>query len=93
MQALEIQINKSVNAIHSHKTLPQGLKNLEHSGGTSVNRKTYKSPVPKVAVMSIFLLSGTRSFQTEGIGSISKAKSEMTLKIAVASYWAPKLKQ
>ena len=51
---------------------------------TSVARKTYKSPVAKMVVMRIFFLSGIRSFQTQGIGSIKMAKSETTLKTPVA---------
>ena len=47
-------------------------------------RRTYKNPVAKMAVMRIFFLSGMRSFQTHGIGSMRMIKAEITLKIPLA---------
>ena len=45
---------------------------------------TYTKPVAKIAVIEIFLLKDICSFQTDGIGRIKMAKSEITLKTLVA---------
>ena len=45
---------------------------------------TYRKPVAKIAVIKIFLLKDICNFQTDGIGKIKMAKSEITLKIPVA---------
>lgn len=55
--------------------------------------ETYKRPVAKIDVMSIFFFNGICSLQTQGIGSTRIAKSEMTLKMPVASKIALTLKQ
>lgn len=49
---------------------------------------TYNEPVAKTAVVKIFLFRGICSFQTEGIGRMSIAKSLMTLNVVVAKYAA-----
>lgn len=53
----------------------------------------YKEPVAKIVVMSIFFFSGKRSLQTQGMGSIRIAKSEMTLKMPLAWNVASTLEQ
>lgn len=67
------------------RTFRRDLRLSEDSPkATPVMRKTYKSPVAKMAVTSIFFFSAICSFQRQGIGSIRITKSEMTLKIPVA---------
>ena len=66
------------------RTFRKGFMTLDSPEATSVERKTYKNPVAKMVITNIFCFSGIRSFQTQGIGSIKMAKSEMTLKIPVA---------
>ena len=60
---------------------------------TSLKKITYKNPVAKIVVMSIFFFSGMCNLQTQGIGSIKIAKSEMMLKIPEAWKRASILKQ
>ena len=68
--------------------MPPEFGNYDGPESTYVMLNTYKNPVAKTIVRSIFFFSGMRSLQTQGIGSIRVAKSEMTLKIPLARYKA-----
>ena len=60
----------------------QDFARFKHHGGSTMY--TYRKPVANTAVIRILFLEDSCSFQTDGMGRMKIAKSDITLKIPLA---------